>query len=388
MRNTTQRWSGAVAALALGSWIASGAVGAQARQTGRALTIEDYYRVQSVGGPQFSPDSRWILFSLTTRVEENQGSRSESYVVPTDAAAPARRLQHEGRDVTGASWTPAGRLRYTVEQQAWTIDPANPGVAPEKTDAAGAGGRGGGRGGGGRGGGGRAGGPGAAEGGAGGGTASPDGRWTIVLRDVARPQPAAPALTDFDKRHEDRFRGVTFDWMEFQRDGQAFPAPNMTNRPGQQVVLQAAADAATAPKTLMDRDVRPTGVVWHPGGSFVAFLADTTWRDELKYERPDIWIATVDGKLTQLTDDGYVHSRSGVLAGRQVHVVRADVRHRHDRRQEAEPRRAARLLRPRGRRRRRARPADQPHREMGSRTGQRAVGARQQVRLLDHRRRR
>ena len=114
MKNMARRWIGAVAVLALASWIASGAVGAQARQAGRALTIEDYYRVQSVGGPQFSPDSRWILFSLTTRVEENQGSRSESYVVSTDAAAPARRLQHEGRDVTGASWTPAGRLLVMV----------------------------------------------------------------------------------------------------------------------------------------------------------------------------------------------------------------------------------------------------------------------------------
>jgi dipeptidyl aminopeptidase/acylaminoacyl peptidase len=298
-----------VGVLALMGAVAGGAVASMTAQAprGRALTIEDYYRVQSVGGPQFSPDSRWILFSVTTRVEENQGSRSESYVVPTDASAQARRLQHEGKDVTGASWMPNGRLRYTVEAQAWTIDPANVSAAPEKADASAGGGRGGaGRGGGGRGG--RAGGAGAPDGAASPGTPSPDGRWTIALRDVSRPQPAAPALTDFEKRHEDRFRGVTFDWMEFQRDGQAFPAPNLTNRPGQQVVLQSASDASAAPKILMDRDVRPTGVVWHPGGAVVAFLADTTWRDELKYERPDIWIATVDGKLTRLTDDGYVHS--------------------------------------------------------------------------------
>ena len=27
---------------------------------GRALTIEDYYRVKTVGNPQMSPDARWV----------------------------------------------------------------------------------------------------------------------------------------------------------------------------------------------------------------------------------------------------------------------------------------------------------------------------------------
>ena len=80
----------------------------------RALTIEDYYRVQSVGGPNFSPDSRWILFSVSTRVEAEQGNKSESYVVPVDGTAAPKRIQHEGADVTGAAWTPAGRLSYTA----------------------------------------------------------------------------------------------------------------------------------------------------------------------------------------------------------------------------------------------------------------------------------
>src|SRR5688572_11594601 len=74
----------------------------------RALIIEDYYRVQSVGAPNFSPDSRWILFSVSTRVEAEQGNKSESYIVPGDGTAAPKRIQHEGADVTGAAWTPAG----------------------------------------------------------------------------------------------------------------------------------------------------------------------------------------------------------------------------------------------------------------------------------------
>ena len=59
--------------------------------------------------------------------------------------------------------------------------------------------------------------------------------------------------------------------------------------------------------------------------------------------------------------------RRGLLAGRQVPVVLALVRHRHDHREEAESWRAARPLRRPGVGRR----ADQPDGELGSRSGRR-----------------
>lgn len=37
----------------------------------RPLTIEDYYQLQTVGNPSFSPNSRWVSFSVSTRVEED-----------------------------------------------------------------------------------------------------------------------------------------------------------------------------------------------------------------------------------------------------------------------------------------------------------------------------
>ncbi|HEY7476449.1 MAG TPA: S9 family peptidase, partial [Vicinamibacterales bacterium] len=215
-------------------------------------------------------------------------------------AAPPRRIQHEGADVTGAAWTPTGQLRYTAAGGTWTIDPANPSAAPVRSEAQPAPGRGAGRGGAGRGGG-RGGDAG------GGGTPSPDGKFTVVLRDKSETRPSPPALTDFEKRHEDRFRGVTFDWMEFQRDGQPFPAPNPNLRNAQQVVLQGA--DGSAPRILVDQDLRPANVVWRPDGKMIAFVADPDWRDEIKYESPDLWVVTTDdGKVTRLTNDGYVYS--------------------------------------------------------------------------------
>jgi dipeptidyl aminopeptidase/acylaminoacyl peptidase len=262
---------------------------------GGPLHIEDYYRIQTVGGVQMAPNGQWVLFTVTTRIEENNGNRSESYVVPADASAKQRKIVHDGKDVTGAGWTPESRIRYTANQQAFTIDPATPMAVPAAAAAAAAAG-GGGRGGRGAGG--------AGAGGAS-GTVSPDGRWTIQLRDKAQTRPAAATLTDFERRHEERFKGVQFDWMEFQRDGQPFPAPNMTARPAQQIVL-VPPDGGDA-KVLIDQDIRPTGVVWTPNSQSIAYIADTSWRDEVKYERPDLFTVGIDGKATRLTDDLYVY---------------------------------------------------------------------------------
>src|SRR5688572_33430610 len=68
------------------------------RATGRALAIEDYYRIQTVGGVQFSPDSRWISFTASTRVEENQANRSEAYVVPADGSAARSEERRVGKE--------------------------------------------------------------------------------------------------------------------------------------------------------------------------------------------------------------------------------------------------------------------------------------------------
>ena len=81
----------------------------------------------------------------------------------------------------------------------------------------------------------------------------------MLLRDKTQSRPAPPTLTEFEKRHEDRFKGVQFDWMEFQRDGAAFPVPNPNLQPAQQIVLQPAASAngvaAPAPNAA---PLRPT----------------------------------------------------------------------------------------------------------------------------------
>ena len=70
--------------------------------------------------------------------------------------------------------------------------------------------------------------------------ASPDGKWTRETQEKPQPKAEPKYASDFEKRHQERFKGVTFDWKDFQRDGAAFPAPNPAAQPALQVVLQPA----------------------------------------------------------------------------------------------------------------------------------------------------
>lgn len=260
----------------------------------RALRIEDYYRIQTVGSPALSPDGRWVSYTVSTRLEADNGTTSEAWLVPSDGSAQPRHVQHEGKDVSAPRWSDDGTLLYTVDRQVWRIDP-DARSAPERVAGApqGEGGRGGGRGGRGGAAGGRS------------GVSSPDGAWIAAA--VDKPQPKAEPIyaSEFEKRHQERFKGAIFDWKDFQRDGAPFPVPNPLAQPPQQVTIRPAAGGELT--VLADLDLRPTGLAWHPNGRMLAFTADPNWRNELKYSRADLFTVTTDGTVTRLTDDAYVY---------------------------------------------------------------------------------
>src|SRR5262245_37696749 len=170
--------------------------------SGRPLAIEDYYRIKTVGTPDLSPDGKWVAFTVSTRVEATNGNSSEVWLVATDASAPEKRLSAAGVEASAPSWTDDGRLHFSSGGRVVTYDPTT-GATSELTTNAPAGSGGGGRGG--RGG----------RGGGGGGSRpmqSPDGKWTAVVRDVPPARREKVYESEFAKRHEERFKGVIFDW--------------------------------------------------------------------------------------------------------------------------------------------------------------------------------
>jgi hypothetical protein len=172
-----------------------------------------------------------VAYTVSTPVEETNGSLTETWLVQADGGGEPVRVRHRGEDVSDPRWTEDGRLRVTQRDTAWLLDPDRL-DAPAVRD----------------------------EGRAPEGVLSPDGRWRAVVRDVegtslAGPVPGAvrvapepgtlrsqadglgragavrpTPLTDFQRRHEERFRGHALDWYPFLQDGR--PSPSRIPGPG------------------------------------------------------------------------------------------------------------------------------------------------------------
>jgi dipeptidyl aminopeptidase/acylaminoacyl peptidase len=268
-----------VISLALGALLGSIVAAQQAPPRGRALAIEDYYRVQTVAAPSIAPNGRWVAFTVSTRIEDDNSTRTETFVVPSDASAAPTRVVHYGKDVTSPSWTGDSRLEYTAERQHWTMDPANPSAAPVRAATLPAG-----------------------------AVFSADRKSIAFAKEKPQQKKDRQYASDFEKRHEERFKGVTFDWKDFQRDGQPFPAPDLRARPAAQLVIASSQPIGGAEKVLVDMDLRPGDIAWHPDGNLLAFTADPDWRDELKYGNAQLFTVTSEGNVTRLVTDGYVYS--------------------------------------------------------------------------------
>jgi dipeptidyl aminopeptidase/acylaminoacyl peptidase len=222
-----------------------------------------------------------VAFTVSSPIEENNGTAAESWLAPTDASAAPRHLLHRGVEVTNVAWTTGGRLSYSAAGR-WSVDPANPDHTPRPEPE-----------------------PEPAPAPAAERNLSPDGRWVASLRD--RTPEEAPdttaAVTPFQLRHQERFRGVQFDWLNFQRDGAAFPAPDPTAQPPREVTVTPVGGGEA--RTLTSLGMRPSGVVWHPGSGVLAFTADPDWKEERRYGRADVFLVTVDGRLARVTDDAW-----------------------------------------------------------------------------------
>lgn len=274
-----------LAAAMIGAAIAlstvSGKASAQSARSGRTLTIEDYYAVRTVGAPELSPDGQWVAYTVGTRIEDTNGSRSEVWLASTIGSIAARRVSASGANATVPTWTDAGLVRFVVGTWIVSVNPST----PDRIDTI-------------------PGEPGeAARRGAGTLTfASPIGSLIATIRNVSPPTRERTFESEFEKRHEARFKGVQFDWLDFHRDGGVFPVPNVRDpevASAQEVFLAAGPNAEARAVTSLG--LRPTGMQWRRDGAALLFSADSTYRNERVYGRTDAWTVSVTGQLKRLT---------------------------------------------------------------------------------------
>ena len=275
-------------ALVLATSVAVAQSAPSATPRGRSLAIEDYYRLRTVGAPELSPDGRWVGFTVATRVEATNGETSEVWLVPADGSAPARRVSAEGTSAGIVRWTDDGRLGFVANTKSWFVDPTTPDRISEDTSRATT----------------------VARGGRAGRTTmpSPDGKWSAVVRETPPAKREATFASDFERRHEERFKGVQFDWLDFQRDGQPFPVPNRVDpqiNPPQEIFVTP--NDGSAERQLTRLGLRPVGAMWNRGGTHLVFTADSLYRDERRYGASQVFTVALDGTVRRLTTDGEVN---------------------------------------------------------------------------------
>ena len=49
-------------------------------QNGRALELEDYYTIKSRGSARISPDGRWVSYTVSSRVEEDNSTLTGTWI--------------------------------------------------------------------------------------------------------------------------------------------------------------------------------------------------------------------------------------------------------------------------------------------------------------------
>ena len=54
------------------------------QQQARALRLEDYYRIQTVGAPTISDGAKTVTYTVSTRVESDNSTKTERWTVAVD----------------------------------------------------------------------------------------------------------------------------------------------------------------------------------------------------------------------------------------------------------------------------------------------------------------
>ena len=266
--------------------LALGVFANKSEAQGRALTIEDYYRVKTVGAPEISPDGRWVGYTIGTHIEATNGDSTEVWLAAVDGSSASRRVNLAGTNATGPIWDDTGRLTFASGGHRWSVNPARPDSVSESAGVMQQGGQSQRR------------------------LPSPDGKWNASVRSIPVPRHDRVFASDFERRHEERFRGVQFDWLNFQQDGQPFPVPNRNDpvvSPPQEIFLSANGDSSAQQLTRIG--LRPNGVQWNRDGTMLLFTADMDYRDERKYQSADVYTVLLDGRVRRMTTDSdYNHT--------------------------------------------------------------------------------
>ena len=102
-----------ISMVAVGLWIFLAAGIGIASETAapkapRPLTVDDYFRIKGVDGPQISPEGRWVAYTVTTSDLEEDEVSSRIWMVPSGGGEAVPMTSWEW-SASHPRWSPDGR---------------------------------------------------------------------------------------------------------------------------------------------------------------------------------------------------------------------------------------------------------------------------------------
>ena len=187
------------------------------------ITAADVLKINQLGSPEFSPDGKWIVYTVKSVVAKPGAAgefdyRTQLWLAATDGTTPPRELTHASQPAGSAQWSPDGRqiafvrgekgkaqlclLPFAEGGEAFQITKLETSVSVPRW--------------------------------------SPDGRriaFTTNLgasevRGALEKQSASALLPGWDSERPNRKHGDTTDWRQKSKDGAKTPAPPLAKADG------------------------------------------------------------------------------------------------------------------------------------------------------------